>query len=963
MEHKIKVIVIGKIAVAEPVDYVCGNSDYVLSFDFDEEWSEFEHKTARFTFNGKYEDVVFSGNECPVPIISNTHSIFVGVFAGDLCTTTPAYIPAKKSILCGNPAPADPTPDVYNQIMALLNDLKEVSKEEVEKAVLAYMADNPLIDEDDLEGIWNALRTKVQLPFNKDEVPDYGKIGQFAVSDGKGGVAWEDKKPAADCYTTERVKLTSADGSEVGKTDVNANYILGLYEELMTAHPKMVKKYKVISDDATFTNTVYTISTGEYNTAGERGDRDADIKKPKYMILTCIHGNEKKAAISTYRFIKDLLEKKNVPSQFREGAVFHIMPVANPYGVNNSTRYNEAGVDLNRNFDYKWSAESVGGRNPGNSPGSEKETQTIMNWLKANTDADLFIDFHNSTSDGKDEKGNTIWVTNEVAMVVGLNTEEIKSAKQTALRGLDRIIPHWRYEIGYTANNVNQSVEEIKEPVFSYSSFYDIPGASVYYAADKLGIPSLTLECSSWQNMNVNDVNLAYPFFPETIAAGAEALGNILLEFYKQTNTEIDQKKITHNALVSLMSISYNKYNTIEDALAETNAAANGKVGTYTDKNGVYNLVLLDDISSAVAIAVTRDCNIQLNGHTISFTASNAYLDVKTASAVSIDGTVLGSKIVNCDITSSVDEQAVKVTDTHLTIIGGTYALENVNCKSARVIRSATTTTQIDMIGCTVTASGKGTGTMYAGSFGNGELVNCKYIVDANSTKVQGVSAYGKVTMTNCVVNAKTNEQGYTVAGVKANSNTTLTLVNCNITADGYGGNIATAITDGIGSTVNIIGGQYKGARDALSITNKARVDGGLFEGCRNGGGNLTGSDIKIKNAIFRNIPYFGDTEWSADRLRACLLGDSDGANVTFDGCSFGADGVEVSGGLVCDGTDAKAYISNSNIDAVFTLDLSAASGNTIYVGQNVKYRADKVDGNIDTKTHAGKSFAWEWEG
>lgn len=101
--------------------YVCGNSDYIVRFGFDAEWDEYEKKTARFEYGGTYQDVVFTGNECPVPIISDTYSFNVGVYAGDLCTTTPAYIACKKSILCGAGVPADPVPDVYSQVMNLLN--------------------------------------------------------------------------------------------------------------------------------------------------------------------------------------------------------------------------------------------------------------------------------------------------------------------------------------------------------------------------------------------------------------------------------------------------------------------------------------------------------------------------------------------------------------------------------------------------------------------------------------------------------------------------------------------------------------------------------------------------------------------------------------------------------------------------------------------------------------------------
>lgn len=99
---------------------VCGNSDYQIAFNFDAEWDAYPVKTARFVFDGRYIDKVFEGDTCEAPVLSNTDICAVGVFAGDLCTTTPALIPCIKSILCGTGVPADPPEDVYSQIMARL---------------------------------------------------------------------------------------------------------------------------------------------------------------------------------------------------------------------------------------------------------------------------------------------------------------------------------------------------------------------------------------------------------------------------------------------------------------------------------------------------------------------------------------------------------------------------------------------------------------------------------------------------------------------------------------------------------------------------------------------------------------------------------------------------------------------------------------------------------------------------
>lgn len=117
----IEIEVKNKIAKSPAAQIVCGNSDYQIKFAFDDEWMAHNPKTARFSYNGQYEDVVFEGDTCPAPVISGTTVCAVGVFAGNLRTTTPALVSCAKSILCENGLPRDPSPDVYQQIIELLN--------------------------------------------------------------------------------------------------------------------------------------------------------------------------------------------------------------------------------------------------------------------------------------------------------------------------------------------------------------------------------------------------------------------------------------------------------------------------------------------------------------------------------------------------------------------------------------------------------------------------------------------------------------------------------------------------------------------------------------------------------------------------------------------------------------------------------------------------------------------------
>ena len=111
------------VPVGSPV-IVCGNSGYTVEFSFDSAWSGLTAKTARFVYirdgSIQYQDVVFEGTTAQVPVLANIQEVRVGVFAGDLCTSTPALIPCELSIRCGTGAPEDPTPSQYDQIMALL---------------------------------------------------------------------------------------------------------------------------------------------------------------------------------------------------------------------------------------------------------------------------------------------------------------------------------------------------------------------------------------------------------------------------------------------------------------------------------------------------------------------------------------------------------------------------------------------------------------------------------------------------------------------------------------------------------------------------------------------------------------------------------------------------------------------------------------------------------------------------
>jgi len=113
------IIVNNKVAtyLTRDGNIVCGNSDYRIVFTFDSEWDEYTEKVARFIWNDKFIDVIFNGNTVAVPVISHTTALKVGVYAGELRTTTSAEIPCVFSVLCENGAEEAGYEDVNGKII------------------------------------------------------------------------------------------------------------------------------------------------------------------------------------------------------------------------------------------------------------------------------------------------------------------------------------------------------------------------------------------------------------------------------------------------------------------------------------------------------------------------------------------------------------------------------------------------------------------------------------------------------------------------------------------------------------------------------------------------------------------------------------------------------------------------------------------------------------------------------
>ena len=121
---EIVVTVKNKMAVGDGSVIVCNNSDYVVRFALDSEWDALALRTMRIVYDSySHTDIAFSGDTVALPTIIDRTSIGIGLYSGDIHTSTCAMFDCERSVMGKNShAVAPPSSDVYNEIVEMIND-------------------------------------------------------------------------------------------------------------------------------------------------------------------------------------------------------------------------------------------------------------------------------------------------------------------------------------------------------------------------------------------------------------------------------------------------------------------------------------------------------------------------------------------------------------------------------------------------------------------------------------------------------------------------------------------------------------------------------------------------------------------------------------------------------------------------------------------------------------------------
>lgn len=144
----INVTVRNRIATAQRWQcIICGNSDYIVDFDLDDEWNDMPNKVAVFVINARgnirHERVLFDGSTCGIPVLRGVNMVDIGIEAGDIRTTTPAHVKCEACITDRAGMPQEPENNVYGQILAMTTDIAQAviaASEQAESAQTAASA-------------------------------------------------------------------------------------------------------------------------------------------------------------------------------------------------------------------------------------------------------------------------------------------------------------------------------------------------------------------------------------------------------------------------------------------------------------------------------------------------------------------------------------------------------------------------------------------------------------------------------------------------------------------------------------------------------------------------------------------------------------------------------------------------------------------------------------------------------
>jgi protein MpaA len=148
------------------------------------------------------------------------------------------------------------------------------------------------------------------------------------------------------------------------------------------------------------------------------------------LVVGDVHGNEPAGEAIVARLKRERLS----------GVAFWLVRTANPDGRARGTRQDARGVDLNRNFPYRWAPGAIGTYYPGPRAASEPETRALMTLVRR-VRPQLAVYYHQHMGITVRARGGDVAVERDYARRTGLPLRSLPNYHGTAVSWENREVP------------------------------------------------------------------------------------------------------------------------------------------------------------------------------------------------------------------------------------------------------------------------------------------------------------------------------------------------------------------------------------------------------------------------------------------------------------------------------------------------------------------------------------------
>ena len=189
-------------------------------------------------------------------------------------------------------------------------------------------------------------------------------------------------------------------------------------------------------------------------------------KRAKLMILGGLHGGEKRSVWNLYYMLKDMHDRvtSRAINILRSFFDIYIVPLCNPSGLENLTRENANGVNLNRDF---WNLHWTKTPDSGDTYNSQYETRCLSWWIKQ-IKPDIFVDHHTSTGDNSIENGRFLaWGDSYIRSINSLIEETLIELSPIVRNKYYQYLGEYEFVYGHT-QDAESYVDYGMAPHFAY---------------------------------------------------------------------------------------------------------------------------------------------------------------------------------------------------------------------------------------------------------------------------------------------------------------------------------------------------------------------------------------------------------------------------------------------------------------------------------------------------------------